>query len=1141
MRDFVGLQPAAVPSTVEGLNDYLPTLRRDVATLDYFLRDLSRGMGLITKGLVPDGSGEPIINQVVTDDWWFKPGRSPFTTAFMDTAPGGGGFISSTKDTTKGFVYIGEGSEFSFDEANTRLGIRSPTPDATLHLVSASTAQTLGTSVGEDAGGYGLFGAASISAALLTDDGGTSGIQGPQHSAGGVIGCEVSLALPSGGPSTGWILHIVARKNGSTAPPLDNVKVWANRSYSAGSYSSGSIVVILGDCTPSGSPTTCNPPGIGTGYLRDTVSPALSTSYVDYGYSFTPSEITALLAATRISVLFSSNANGFGSGTTVEEITRVYIEVPGDTALPIQRWEDADGNLIDMSWDRDGAAAVVLSVQGSNKLRFENTGLEFAIGTPADDKFWRCTDAEGTGAWETITAASFPHVMLDSNVHTDTVTQTVSRGSLIYGNSTPKWDELTIGSAGKLLRTDGTDVAWSTTTWPNSSTTGDLLYASASNTYGNLADVAAGSFLRSGGVSTAPAWSTTVWTNSATQGDILYASASNTYSNLAKDTNATRYLSNTGTSNNPAWAQVNLANGVTGTLPIANGGTALSAQGRFLSTTLFSDVISADPVSGDLIVALGAPAWQRLPAGDVGHVLIITSDAPKVIGWGSVAGVLDSVFYIYDNLNDTKHLEFQCNGISAGTTRTWTAQDASGTVAFLADIPTVDSARTWSTLQKFPDDKLNIVGSADATKILRMEVDGLTTATTRTATWPDADLTVVGVDTTQTLTNKTLTAPKFADLGFIADANGNEIIILDTVASAVNEWTLANAATGANPKLTASGGDSNVGLDFQVKGTGVYRFLATTSGPTDLRLFEDADNGTNYVSIKAPSSLSADRVGTLPSANDFTFAGLEIAQTFTKTQIFNTDTDSVSMRISGDGAGTKNWWEVTDEATGNVRFAIFDSTMAAQAYTISDPATASLGDITAGLYNYVTLVAASLTGIRTATFPNVTGTVPLFSALPGASGRVVFASGTAGLVTTDSDMSFSTDTLSVTKIKVPTSGTVVGALDHGTYTPTLTGVTNVAASTAYVAQYLRLGNTVTVSGKVDIDVTAAGATELGISLPIASNLANQEDVGGTAVAYATIENAAIRADATNDRAAMLFVATTLTNQSWAFHFTYEVI
>jgi len=61
--------------------------------------------------------------------------------------------------------------------------------------------------------------------------------------------------------------------------------------------------------------------------------------------------------------------------------------------------------------------------------------------------------------------------------------------------------------------------------------------------------------------------------SSYSQGDLLFASASTTISKLTKDTNSTRYLSNTGSSNNPAWAQVNLANGVTGTLPIGSGGT----------------------------------------------------------------------------------------------------------------------------------------------------------------------------------------------------------------------------------------------------------------------------------------------------------------------------------------------------------------------------------------------------------------------------------------------------------------------------------------------------------------------------------------------------------------------------------------
>lgn len=77
---------------------------------------------------------------------------------------------------------------------------------------------------------------------------------------------------------------------------------------------------------------------------------------------------------------------------------------------------------------------------------------------------------------------------------------------------------------------------------------------------------------------------------------------------------------------------------------------------------------------------------------------------------------------------------------------------------------------------------------------------------------------VATIDGTQTLTNKTLTAPKFADLGYLADSNGNELIILDLVASAVNEITVANAATGNNPSIKATG-ETNVGLTIQGKGT----------------------------------------------------------------------------------------------------------------------------------------------------------------------------------------------------------------------------------------------------------------------------------------------------------------------------------
>jgi len=84
------------------------------------------------------------------------------------------------------------------------------------------------------------------------------------------------------------------------------------------------------------------------------------------------------------------------------------------------------------------------------------------------------------------------------------------------------------------------------------------------------------------------------------------------------------------------------------------------------------------------------------------------------------------------------------------------------------------------------------------------------------------------ISTTGTASGLTLTAPKFADLGFIADANGNEMAIFDTVTSAVNEITMANAITGANPSITASGGDTNISLKLAGKGTGGVQFYGGT-------------------------------------------------------------------------------------------------------------------------------------------------------------------------------------------------------------------------------------------------------------------------------------------------------------------------
>ena len=74
---------------------------------------------------------------------------------------------------------------------------------------------------------------------------------------------------------------------------------------------------------------------------------------------------------------------------------------------------------------------------------------------------------------------------------------------------------------------------------------------------------------------------------------------------------------------------------------------------------------------------------------------------------------------------------------------------------------------------------------------------------------------------TQTLTNKTLTAPKIGTS--ILDTNGNELINLTATGSAVNELTIANASTGVTGPVISATGETNVGININPKGTGVLR------------------------------------------------------------------------------------------------------------------------------------------------------------------------------------------------------------------------------------------------------------------------------------------------------------------------------
>jgi len=110
---------------------------------------------------------------------------------------------------------------------------------------------------------------------------------------------------------------------------------------------------------------------------------------------------------------------------------------------------------------------------------------------------------------------------------------------------------------------------------------------------------------------------------------------------------------------------------------------------------------------------------------------------------------------------------------------------------------------------------------------------------------------------TETLSNKTLTTPKFADGGFIADSNGNEQIVFNTTASAVNYLDVTNAATGNGITLASAGTDTNIDFVISPKGTGTVSVdssritnVTDPSGDQDAATKAYVDSVANGLDVK---------------------------------------------------------------------------------------------------------------------------------------------------------------------------------------------------------------------------------------------------------------------------------------------------
>jgi len=127
----------------------------------------------------------------------------------------------------------------------------------------------------------------------------------------------------------------------------------------------------------------------------------------------------------------------------------------------------------------------------------------------------------------------------------------------------------------------------------------------------------------------------------------------------------------------------------------------------------------------------------------------------------------------------------------------------------------------------------------------------------------DGSITGAKINSTFDISSKTVTlgSPKISTA--LADSSGNELLKVTATGSAINELTLANAAASGNPTISATGGDTNIGISILPKGSGKITLdnltlpaadgtadqILTTNGSGQLS-FVDNSGGTSWVAVK---------------------------------------------------------------------------------------------------------------------------------------------------------------------------------------------------------------------------------------------------------------------------------------------------
>lgn len=204
----------------------------------------------------------------------------------------------------------------------------------------------------------------------------------------------------------------------------------------------------------------------------------------------------------------------------------------------------------------------------------------------------------------------------------------------------------------------------------------------------------------------------------------------------------------------------------------------------------------------------------------------------------------------------------------------------------------------------------------------------------------------------------------------IRDSSLNEYLQFTKVASAVNELTLANAATTTSPTISATGSDSAIGINLQVKGNGAVNLLGTSASPARITFGEDTDNGSNYVGFAAPASIPANAIWQLPAGDGTSGqvlvtdgAGVLSWSTASPTSANQAEQEAETITTKAVTPGVQKYHPSSVKAWFFISWPGGTPTNVIVAYNVSSYTDNGTGDVTANLS--ITFSAAAFTTIAT--------------------------------------------------------------------------------------------------------------------------------------------------------------------------------